>query len=74
MIEAFRNTFSNLEVLSLDPTHLAIVYEYSTWRKRSPGSSFLRELMAKSSVFDSAVSPEVWGQPYSGEHAKPLTR
>ena len=38
--------FPVLETLALDPVHLPIVYEYSTWRKRTPGSIFLRTIMA----------------------------
>ena len=33
---------ANLLRLSLDPVHLAIVYEYGQWNKRTPGSKILR--------------------------------
>ena len=37
----------NLKCLCLGPIHLAIVYEYAQWRKRTQGSKCLRALLRK---------------------------
>ncbi|CAE7796366.1 unnamed protein product [Symbiodinium sp. CCMP2592] len=37
----------NLQALCLDPIHLAIVYEYATWRKKTQGARFLRKILQK---------------------------
>jgi hypothetical protein len=44
--------FPNIQTLALDPIHLAIVYEYATWRKRTDGSCMLRQCMSKFTAFD----------------------
>jgi hypothetical protein len=46
LLTTLSTIFPVLETLALDPVHLPIVYEYSTWRKRTPGSIFLRIIMA----------------------------
>ena len=47
LLQALKAVFPNLSGLALDPVHLAIVYEYAQWRKRTPGSKLLRELLHK---------------------------
>ena len=37
----------NLKAVMLDPVHLAIVYEYGHWNKRTPGSKALRSILKK---------------------------
>ena len=44
---ALKVMFINLESLSLDPVHLAIIYEVSNFRKSTPGSRFLRKILCK---------------------------
>ena len=44
---ALKVIFMNLESLSLDPVHLAIIYEVSNFRKSTPGSRFLRKILCK---------------------------
>jgi len=41
------SAFTNLEILSLDPTHLVMMYQSAHWRKRTEGSQWLRRAMAK---------------------------
>ena len=67
-------TFPNLRVVALDPTHLPIVYEYATWRKRTEGSRLLRCIMAKFSKIDAGVSANAWGPIFKGADARPLDR
>ena len=66
--------FPNLRVVALDPTHLPIVYEYATWRKRTEGSRLLRCIMAKFSKIDAGVSANAWGPIFKGADARPLDR
>jgi len=35
MHQALKQVFPNMQMLCLDPVHLAIVYEYSTWKRRA---------------------------------------
>ena len=58
----------------MDPVHLAIVYEYSTWKKRTLGSRFLREIMVKFTVHDASLDADFWGEPYTGDNAIPLNK
>jgi hypothetical protein len=74
MWQGLKDMFPRLEVLSLDPVHLAIVYEYSTWKKRSPGSRFLRDIMNKFNTVDSNVDASAWGGIYIGGEPLQLSR
>ena len=47
MFEALREQLPNLQVLSLDPLHLVFTYEQAHWKKRTPGSVFLRKVLAR---------------------------
>lgn len=67
---SLQGIFPNLEALCLDPVHLPIVYEYSTWKKRSPGSRFLRMIMNKFNKRDSTLDPAIWGDVQTGDDAK----
>jgi hypothetical protein len=66
--------FPLLETLALDPVHLPIVYEYATWRKRTPGSLFLRTIMAKFNKIDSTRNGSSWGDFYCGDPNTKLDR
>ena len=39
--------FPRLQMITLDPIHLVIAYEYASARKRTPGSSLLRSIMRR---------------------------
>ncbi len=58
----------NICSMCLDPVHLAIVYEYATWRKRTRGSTFLRRVMVKFTAYDPETAGSVRGAPYTGHH------
>ena len=47
LLQALKAVFPNLSGLALDPVHLAIVYEYAQWRKRTPGSKLLRSCFTR---------------------------
>ncbi|CAE8627570.1 unnamed protein product [Polarella glacialis] len=66
--------FPVLETLALDPVHLPIVYEYSTWRKRTPGSIFLRTIMAKFNKRDNTRIASSWGPFYCGDSTDKLDK
>ena len=63
----------NLRALSLDPVHLAIVYEYAHWHRRTSGSKVLRQLLNKVNIVDQRCSHKSWGSMFCGSHASPLT-
>lgn len=64
--------FPNLQNLCLDITHLAMVYEYGTWRKRTPGSKMLRAVLHKFSVVDRLAALSSWGPVFLGGDARQL--
>jgi hypothetical protein len=44
---ALQQACPSLQCVALDPIHLAIVYEYAQWHKRTVGSRWLRTLLTK---------------------------
>ena len=72
--QALKSTLPNLEVISLDTVHLAIVYEYGSWNRRTESSSLLRTIMGKFCAYDGSVQAAVWGSPFTGAEHRPLTR
>ena len=67
-----RNICPNLRALMLDPIHLAIVYEYGFWNKKSSGSKQLRRILHKCIAVDSRLDKNYWQSPYDGKMARPL--
>ena len=67
-----RNICPNLRALMLDPIHLAIVYEYGFWNKKSSGSKQLRRILHKCIAVDSRFDKNYWQSPYDGKMARPL--
>ena len=66
-----RQICPNLKGMMLDPVHLAIVYEYGHWNKRTPGSKTLRSLLRKTVAVDtSEKSRDV--SFYDGDMSRPL--
>ncbi len=66
LFESIRAVCPNVKSMCPDPVHLAIVYEYATWRKRTRGSTFLRRIMVKFTAYDPDTPGGVWGTPYTG--------
>ena len=62
----------SMRSLLLDPIHLAIVYEYGFWNKKSPGSKQLRRILRKTISVDTRLDPGYWGAFYDGTNARPL--
>ena len=69
---ALQNIFPNAEALALDPIHLPIVYEYATWRKRTPGSRLLRSIVGKFSKVCADMSRNAWGSMFCGVGERPF--
>ena len=72
LFQELRQTCPSLQLLALDPPHLAIVYEYATWRKRTPGSHLLRRIMGKLSKVSSEFSSAFWGPFFDGSECREL--
>ena len=45
MAVVLKNTMPNLRALALDTLHLAMAYESCQWKKLSPGSKVLRQIL-----------------------------
>ncbi len=63
-----------LKAMALDPVHLPIVYEYSTWHKRTEGSRFLRKIMSKFNKRDKRRTAASWGVFFTGDGGAGLDR
>ena len=65
-------TCPNLKGMMLDPIHLAIVYEYGHWNKRTPGSKTLRGILKKTCAVDDSVRLRLQMTLYDGDMSRPL--
>ena len=72
--DGMRDICPNLEGMCLDPIHLAIVYEYAQWNKRTPGSKQLRRVLHKIICVSDGLSVETWDALYTGTEERPLGR
>ena len=63
----------SLKSLCLDPLHLAMKYEYSTGRHRTPGSAALRACLNKFNNVSPRASSVAFGLMFAGRAASPLT-
>lgn len=64
----------NLRCLCLDPVHLAIVYEYAQWGKKTAGSKILRCLLQKVNQIAPQMRSDSWGQFFTGSAPPSLSR
>ena len=64
----------NLVCLCLDRIHLAIVYEYAQWNKKTAGSKMLRTLLSKILSVDESGTCNHRGPYFDGSNAKPLNK
>ena len=62
----------NMEAMCLDPVHLAIVYEYAQWNKKTTGSKTLRRLLNKFTVRCPLGSTDWTSEFFTGEVSEPL--
>ena len=56
----------NLRLLSLDPTHVVMLYEATQSHKRTEGSTWLRMAMARFSHRSTVSENIAWGEEYEG--------
>ena len=61
VLQALKAVFPNLCGMALDPVRLAIGYEYAQWRKRTPSSKLLRDLLQNVVQHDSEKGHAVMG-------------
>ena len=61
-----------LKTLMLDPVHLAIVYEYGHWNKRTPGPKTLRRILKKTCAVDHSIDRTSWFTFYHGDMSRAL--
>eukprot|EP00435_Cladocopium_sp_Y103_P008302 s3962_g2.t1 len=74
LFQTLKTICPNLKCLCLDPIHLAIVYEYAQWRKRTQGSKCLRTLLRKVTAIDPNKTDAAWGPFFEGRNPEPLSR
>ena len=74
LFQTLKTICPNLKCLCLDPIHLAIVYEYAQWRKRTQGSKCLRALLRKVTAIDPDKTDAAWGPFFEGRNPVPLSR
>ena len=72
LLTQLQNICPNLQALMLDPIHLALVYEYGFWNKKSSGSKQLRRILHKCIAVDASLDKNYWQQSYDGKMARPL--
>ena len=72
LLTQLQNICPNLQALMLDPIHLAIVYEYGFWNKKSSGSKQLRRILRKCIAVDASLDKNYWQLLYDGKMARPL--
>ena len=64
----------NLQVMALDPVHLAMTVEYASSRRRTGLSKALRQILRKLTAHSSNLKPTTWGAIYTGQTCASLTR
>ena len=69
-----RQICPNLQILALDPVHLAMTCEYASSRRRTASSKILRAILQKFSAYSSTCSPNSWGPVFTGGKFRPLSR
>ena len=74
LMQHLKVVLPSLKGILLDSVHLAIVYEYAQWRKRTPGSKVLRRLLHRFTQVDFARQPSAWGPFFDGSYPLELTR
>ena len=74
LLQVLQACCPSLESLSLDPVHLAIVYEYAQWRKKTSGSKALRRLLHKVCQIDNSKDSNAWGPIFTAGACQHLSR
>ena len=73
LFQEFRLICPNLQIMTLNPVHLAMTWEYASSRKRTAGSKTLRKILSKFTATDDSFDVRRWGRPYDGTTCAPLT-
>ncbi len=66
-LQMLQDLCPTLKALAADPMHIVFVYESAQWRKRSPGSHFLRSVVARVVDRDAAHASVDAAVYYRGE-------
>ena len=72
--QSLRHICPNLQVLALDPVHLAMTCEYASGRKRTALTKTLRLILRKLTVHSPHCTEKTWGPVFRGDNCKALTR
>ena len=72
--QSLRLICPNLQVLALDPIHLAMTCEYASSRKRTALTKTLRLILRKLTVHSPHCTDNTWGPVFRGDNCKALTR
>ena len=70
---ALQTICPNLQLMALDPVHLAMTCEYATSRKRTRCTRMLRRILCKFSAVDPTVDSGAWGKFFNGRNCPKLT-
>ena len=70
---SLKNICPNLQVMALDPVHLAMTCEYASSRKRTKATKTLRCILSKFSAVDHTYDAASWGHVFHGRSCKGLT-
>ena len=73
LVEELGRICPNLQVVALDPIHLAMTWEYASSRKRTPGSKALRRVLAKLTATDASCTSDRWGRIFDGRSQPQLS-
>ena len=64
----------NLQLMALDPVHLAaMTCEYASSRRRTGFTRVLRRMLCKFTAVDSTLDAGAWGKFFDGRNSPPLT-
>lgn len=74
LLQTVRRHMPNLVWVSLDPTHIAMLWESAHSHKHTRGSSCLRLAMQRFCCIDTSLTADEWGAPFEGEHIHPSSR
>ena len=66
MWQTLRSVCGNLEVLSIDPSHIAFKHEAAHWRKKTPGIRFLRKVLVKFNAVVENMDGDSFGPVFTG--------
>ena len=67
-------TCPNVQLMALDPVHLAMTLEYASGRRKAALSKALRQILRKLTAYSSGLHPTTWGATYTGQTCASLSR